>query len=78
MPVALTIVDKKRVKKVKLPINPVITPSGRFFPPLREPDKTTGSTGRMQGDKIVTNPAIKAKNISKSIYLLYIVVIIYY
>ena len=61
IPVARTIVVKKRVNKVKLKIKPRIIPKGRFFPPLRDPDKTIGRTGRMQGDRIVTIPARKAK-----------------
>ena len=66
-PVFLTMLDKKRVKKVKLPIKPVTTPRGRFFPPESELLKTIGSTGRIQGDKIVTKPAKKAKRISNII-----------
>jgi hypothetical protein len=52
--------DKKRVKKVKLVINPATTPSGRFFPPVRVPDNTTGRMGRMQGERIVTTPPMNA------------------
>ena len=63
MPLKRTIEERKSVKKVKLTINPVMTPSGRFFPPVIEPDKTIGSIGRMQGERIVTMPARNAKRI---------------
>ena len=70
IPESLTIVDRKSVKNVKLNMNPVITPNGRALPiwvvPMLE-DKIIGSIGKMQGDKIVTTPAKKAKIISKII-----------
>lgn len=65
MPVIETIVDKNRVKKVKLATNPVTTPNGRFFPEVStDEDKMTGKIGKMQGESIVTIPARKAKIIS--------------
>jgi len=67
MPVALTIVVKKRVKIVKLKTKPVTMPKGRRRPSPTDPARTIGRTGRMQGDRMVTTPAKKAKTISKSI-----------
>ena len=67
--VLLTIVDKKRVKKVKLRMKPVTTPHGlerSCRPPILD-DKTIGKTGRMQGDRTVMIPAIKANKMSRSI-----------
>lgn len=70
IPLILTMVDKKSVKKVKLVINPVITPSGRdllaSLPPIVE-ESMIGSTGRMQGERIVTIPAMNEKRISNNI-----------
>ena len=63
IPVSRTIVDKKSVKKVKLATNPTTIPTGRALPPTTELDKTIGRTGSMQGERIVTIPAIKAKPI---------------
>jgi len=65
IPLILTNVDKNKVKKVKLKINPVITPNGLFlliFPDSTVEDKIIGKTGKIHGDKIVTTPAKKAKN----------------
>jgi len=59
----LTRLESASVKNVKLKINPLMTPSGRFFPPVIDPDKTIGSIGRMQGERIVTMPARNAKRI---------------
>lgn len=59
---ALTKVERKRVKKVKLAIKPVTIPSGFLFPPVTEPANTMGRIGRIQGDKMVTIPATKANN----------------
>jgi hypothetical protein len=67
--VILTIDDKNKVKKVKLAINPSIIPQGLDFdslPPTLE-DNTIGSTGRIQGDKIVTRPATNANTRSRII-----------
>lgn len=61
MPTALTRVERKSVKKVKLAINPVTTPKGLLFPLSIPPDRTMGNTGNMQGERMVTNPAMKAK-----------------
>ena len=70
MPESLTIVDKNNVKKVKLNINPEITPKGLALPiwvvPIEE-DKIIGRIGKMQGDKIVTIPAKNAKIIKRII-----------
>jgi hypothetical protein len=54
-------VARVRVKMLKLKIKPRITPAGRLLPPML-PDKTIGSTGRIQGERIVTTPERKAKN----------------
>ena len=58
------------MKNVKLAINPVTTPSGRdlpvSLPPIVE-ESMIGSTGRMQGERIVTIPAMNAKMMSKNI-----------
>ena len=63
-PLILTMVERKRVKKVKLAINPNTTPTGReipvFFPPIVE-ERTIGRTGKIQGESIVTIPAKNAK-----------------
>ena len=68
IPLSLTIVERKRVKKVKLAMNPVTTPSGRFFPEeSTEEESIIGSIGRMQGERIVTIPARKAKAKSRII-----------
>ena len=70
IPVILTRVERKRVKKVKLRINPTTIPSGRdlpiSFPPMLD-ESTIGSTGKMQGESIVTIPARNANAVSKSI-----------
>ena len=58
--VALTIAVKKRVKKVKLTINPVTIPNGRLFPPVSVPESTIGKIGNIHGERIVTIPAKKA------------------
>jgi len=62
-PVALTRAASASVKKVKLSTNPVTMPSGRFLSPGTAPDKMMGNKGKMHGERIVTIPAIKAKNI---------------
>lgn len=68
MPDTFTIEERKRVKKVKLAINPMTTPRGRFFPELStDEDKIIGSIGNIQGERIVTTPAKNAKRISKII-----------
>lgn len=70
MPDSLTMVERKRVKKVKLKINPVITPIGLALPisvvPIEE-DRMIGKIGRMQGERIVTTPAKNAKTIKRII-----------
>jgi len=64
-----------RVKIVKLPMKPIITPTGRFFPPIL-PERTTGKTGKIQGERMVTMPDKKANsssiNIMGSYYLKYL------
>ena len=57
IPIARTIVVKKRVNKVKLRAKPITTPNGLRFPPPIELLNTTGKTGRIQGESIVTTPA---------------------
>ena len=52
---------RNNVKKVKLTINPVTTPKGRFFPLFVEADSTMGSTGRIQGESMVMIPPRKEK-----------------
>jgi len=70
IPLNLTIVERKSVKKVKLAINPVTTPSGRDLPvslPPIDDERIIGRTGRMQGERIVTTPARNEKRMSKII-----------
>jgi hypothetical protein len=69
-PVVFTIADRASVKKVKLKINPVIIPSGRFLPPVNDPERTIGRMGRIQGERMVTIPAKKAKIIRSIIIVL--------
>ena len=73
MPLKLTIVERNRVKNVKLRTNPITTPIGRDFPislpPIVE-DRTIGRIGKIQGDKIVMTPAKNANAISNIIILL--------
>lgn len=64
-PVRRTMLAKNRVKKVKLVINPVTIPRGRRLPPPEDPDKTIGKIGKMQGERIVTMPARKAKRMRR-------------
>lgn len=73
IPLILTIVERNKVKKVKLKMKPITIPIGRLIPVVSiEDDKTTGKIGRMQGESIVTIPAKKAKAISKIInYLIF-------
>ena len=70
MPLALTSVERKRVKKVKLAINPTTTPKGRArpvsFPPIEE-ERMMGSIGNIQGESIVTIPARNANAMSSII-----------
>jgi len=57
------------VKKVKLKINPITTPIGRNFPvfvSLILDVRMIGSMGNIQGDSIVTIPAIN-ENIRRRI-----------
>jgi hypothetical protein len=57
---------------VKLAINPVIIPNGRdllvSLPPIVE-ESMIGSTGRMQGERIVTIPAMNEKTIKINILI---------
>jgi hypothetical protein len=66
-PTADTREVRKRVKKVKLPTKPVTTPKARRRPPPKEEDRTIGRMGRIQGERMVTKPARKAKNVSRTI-----------
>lgn len=66
--VALTMVDKNKVKKVKLPINPVTIPNGLFFPPVTELDNTIGRIGKIQGDNMVMMPPKNANRMSMIIF----------
>jgi len=69
-PLILTIIERKRVKKVKLNTNPKTTPIGRAlpvsFPPMVEV-RIIGRIGKIQGDSIVTIPAKNANTVSKII-----------
>ena len=67
-PVALTMAVRKRVKKVKLKMNPVTTPIGRLFPPVIEPERTIGRIGKIHGERIVTIPPKNEKIIRSSIF----------
>ena len=65
-------VDKNRVKKVKLKINPKTTPKGFDLPIFWSPivdDRIIGRIGKIQGESIVTIPARKAKAVSRIIIL---------
>lgn len=42
-------------------MNPETTPQGLDFPPPTPPARITGSRGRIQGERMVTTPAKKAK-----------------
>jgi hypothetical protein len=64
-----TSVERKRVKSVKLPTKPTITPNGRDLsarPPEKVVERTMGRTGSMHGERIVTIPA-KKENIKSII-----------
>lgn len=68
IPRTLTILERKRVKKVKLRTKPRTVPSGRardgFAPGLLTPEeRTIGRMGKIQGERMVTSPAIKAKSV---------------
>ncbi len=70
IPLSLTIVERKSVKKVKLRINPVTTPIGRDFPVFTLPIlevKIIGRIGNMHGESTVITPAKNANAISKII-----------
>lgn len=80
MPRILTIVERKRVKKVKLKMKPKTIPSGRardgLVPGLLIPEeRIIGKTGKIQGERIVTNPARKANKINIIIRTLKLIVI---
>lgn len=69
IPLTLTIVERKRVKKVKLRTNPATTPRGRLFPVVSAvEERIIGRIGRTQGERMVTIPARNAKVVRKSIY----------
>ena len=65
----------ERVKNEKLIIKPEITPNGRTLPPVTEEDSTMGKTGKMHGERTVTN-LDKAANANK-IAIKYISIIYY-
>ena len=69
IPISLTMVDKNRVNMVKLAIKPNTTPMGLFLPPTWADERIMGRRGKIQGDKIVTIPAKKAKIIRRSIVM---------
>ena len=61
-PVARMMVARNRVKKVKLPIKPATIPNGLLLPAVGSAlPRITGRMGKMQGERMVTRPAIKAK-----------------
>jgi len=62
-PNASAIRKENMAKKVKLMINPTITPRGLLLPPERDPESTIGKIGNMHGERIVTIPAKNAKRI---------------
>ena len=70
IPLSWTIVDKKRVKNVKLAIKPTTTPIGRdkfvFLSPIDD-ESTMGKIGKIHGDRMVTIPAKNANPRSKII-----------
>ena len=68
-PVDLTMELKARVKKVKLLIKPMIIPNGLFLLPDSDPDRTIGSIGSIQGERMVTIPPKKANSVRISIIL---------
>jgi hypothetical protein len=70
IPLNCTMVERKRVKNVKLAINPTTTPIGRntsFSLSPIDDERTMGKIGRIHGDKIVTSPAKNANPRSKII-----------
>jgi hypothetical protein len=68
----LTRNEANKVKKVKLIIIPKTIPRGRLCPscPASEEERTIGSTGQIQGARIVVTPEIK-ENRSNTIIGLY-------
>ena len=65
IPVALTRLERNKVKNVKLAINPSTIPNGRFFPlPPTVLERMIGRRGSMQGDRTVIIPPRNA-NASK-------------
>lgn len=69
IPVALTISDRNKVKRVKLKINPITIPKG-FLRDPKLPERTIGRIGRMHGERIVMTPAKKAN--ARRIIMLYL------
>lgn len=63
--------ERNSVKKVKLATKPMIIPKGLDFP--KDEERIIGKTGKMQGERMVTTPAKKAKTISKITYLVYFI-----
>jgi hypothetical protein len=60
IPIALTTYDRRAVARVKLTMKPVIMPIGRCLLSGVPLAKIIGKRGRIQGERIVTNPAMKA------------------
>lgn len=61
IPVRWTIVDKNKVKKVKLPTKPATMPNGLLLPPPTVVERIIGRRGRMHGERTVIIPPRKAK-----------------
>ena len=74
IPLILTIVERNKVKNVKLAINPSTIPIGRdrpvSFPPIVE-ERIIGRMGKIHGDKIVIIPAKNANRSNKIILTLF-------
>lgn len=71
IPKVLTNDVRNKVKNVKLAIKPTIIPIGRALPLSWPPTvevKIIGKIGNIQGERIVTIPAIKAKEIKVIIF----------
>ena len=70
MPLRRTMVERKRVKKVKLSTNPKTTPRGRDFPVFTPPIldvRIIGRIGKIHGESTVTTPAKNANAMSNII-----------
>jgi len=70
IPLSLTTVERKRVKKVKLRTNPMTTPIGLDFPVFTPPIldvSMIGRIGKIHGESTVMTPAKNANAISNII-----------